>query len=157
MVCLGNICRSPTAHGVLEKLIQNKGLYKNIEVDSAGTSHYHIGQPPDPRSIAAAELRGYQLHTQIARQLRQSDFQDFDYILAMDRSNLKELQQASPQGCRASIQLLLDYSPDSQDSVPDPYYSGEHGFELVLDLVEAACLKFLAHLEHRLQAAQAEA
>ena len=97
MVCLGNICRSPTAHGVLQKMIENRGLSGDIEVDSAGTSTYHIGERPDSRSIAAAAQRGYKLDDQFARQVSVSDFHDFDYILAMDQDNLFHLQQLKPE------------------------------------------------------------
>lgn len=154
MVCLGNICRSPTAHGVLEKLIKNKGLSDVIEVDSAGTSTYHIGDHPDPRSIAAAARRGYDLQDQIARQVSTADYQDFDYILAMDEDNLRNLEGAAPQEGRARVQLLLDYSEAEVVSVPDPYFGGgEKGFETVLDLVEDACEHLLAQLEAELAAA----
>ena len=151
MVCLGNICRSPTAHGVLQKMIENKDLNGAIEVDSAGTSTYHIGERPDPRSIAAAARRGYSLHHQLARQVSVNDFHDFDYVLAMDQDNLRHLQQAKPEGSRAKVQLLLAYSSASKRSVPDPYFGGgEQGFETVLDLVEDACRSLLAQLQEDL-------
>ena len=107
MVCLGNICRSPTAHGVLEKLIQDKGLSEAIEVDSAGTSTYHIGDHPDPRSIAAAQRRGYSLEKQVARQVNPNDFQEFDYVLAMDADNLQHLVSAAPGGSKAKVRLRV--------------------------------------------------
>jgi protein-tyrosine phosphatase len=152
MVCLGNICRSPTAHGVLEKMINNKGLAKLIEVDSAGTSSYHIGSHPDPRSIAAAARRGYMLQQQRARQVSSNDYYEFDHILAMDRENLNYLRAAAPSDCHAKIQLLLDYSPVASESVPDPYFAGgEQGFENVLDLVEAACQRLLQQIEQGLK------
>ena len=110
MVCLGNICRSPTAHGVLEKLIQNNELSEFIEVDSAGTSTYHLGDHPDPRSIAAAQRRGYKLEEQIARQVSANDFYEFDYVLAMDTDNLQHLENAAPSASKAKLQLLLDLS-----------------------------------------------
>ena len=138
MVCLGNICRSPSAHGVFQKYIKNKGLVDSIDVDSAGTSTYHIEQHPDPRSIEAAADRGYSLHQLIARQVADDDYHQFDYILAMDQANLTELRRRKPQSCRARLALLLDYSSQPQDAVPDPYYSGEEGFEVVLDLIESA-------------------
>ena len=139
MVCLGNICRSPTAHGVMQKMIEDKGLAAGMEVDSAGTSHYHIGQQPDQRSISAAAARGYDLSTLRARQVETADFERFDYILAMDRQNLRELKRQCPPGLQYKLSLLLDYSDSDYDAVPDPYYGGESGFELVLDLVENAC------------------
>ncbi len=137
-------------------MIENKGLSEFIEVDSAGTSSYHVGQHPDPRSIAAADRRGYSLHEQIARQVIATDFQEFDYLLAMDRDNLMSLQQAAPDQCRAQVQLLLDYFPGSPESVPDPYLGGaEQGFEVVLDLLESACEGLLLHLQELLQSGQA--
>jgi len=151
MVCLGNICRSPTAHGVLQKLIENKGLSELIEVDSAGTSTYHIGDPPDPRSIEAARRRGYSLEQQIARQVTANDFHKFDYMLAMDVDNLHHLQSAAPPSSKARVQLLLDYSAGATKSVPDPYFGGgAQGFEKVLDLVESACRRLLEQLEQQL-------
>jgi len=151
MVCLGNICRSPTARGVLEKLIQNKGLSDFIKVDSAGTSTYHIGDHPDPRSIAAAQRRGYSLEQQVARQVSPNDFQDFDYVLAMDADNLQHLESAAPDGCKAKVQLLLAYSLDATGSVPDPYFGDAgQGFEKVLDLVEDACQRLLEQLQREL-------
>ena len=144
MVCLGNICRSPTAHGVLEKLIQNKGLSKIIEVDSAGISTYHIGDHPAQRSIVAAEGRSYSLEEQVARQVRANDFQEFDYVLAMDADNLHLLESAAPSGCKAKVQLLLSFSNDAIESVPDPYVGdAEPGFEKVLGLFEDACSVYL--------------
>lgn len=157
MVCLGNICRSPTAHGVLDKLIKNKGLSDTIKVDSAGTSTYHIGDPPDPRSIAAARRRGYSLEQQTARQVKTGDFHEFDYILAMDADNLRHLEGAAPGDARARLQLLLDYSAGASKSVPDPYFGGgEQGFEQVLDLVEGACRRLLEKLERELSIPEAE-
>ena len=157
MVCLGNICRSPTAHGVLEKLIQIKGLTETIEVDSAGTSRYHIGDHPDPRSIAAAQRRGYSLEQQIARQVSANDFQEFDYVLAMDVDNLHHLESAAPSGCKAKVQLLLAYSPDATESVPDPYFGGDgQGFEKVLDLIEGACRGLIELLERELPNSKTE-
>ncbi|MBL4572507.1 MAG: low molecular weight phosphotyrosine protein phosphatase [Gammaproteobacteria bacterium] len=157
MVCLGNICRSPTAHGVLEKLIQNKGLSESIEVDSAGTSRYHLGDHPDPRSIVAAQRRGYSLQEQIARQVTANDFNDFDYVLAMDADNLHHLENVAPRGCKAKVQLLLDYSTSETESVPDPYFGSDgQGFERVLDLVEGACRRLLEQLERELPNAETE-
>jgi len=143
MVCLGNICRSPTAQGVMEKYILNNSLQDFIEVDSAGTGDWHIGHPPDPRATRAAEHRGYAIVSQKARQVAPSDFHEFDYILAMDRNNLNNLKDQCPGNHRHKIKLLLDYGQYSHDTVPDPYYSGDQGFELVLDLVEDACTQLL--------------
>lgn len=150
MVCLGNICRSPTAHGVLEKFIENKEISSFVEVDSAGTSDYHLGRQPDSRSISAAACRGYELENQTARQVQAVDFHEFDYLLAMDRENLNELQRMAPAGSKARIQLLLDYSSAGGESVPDPYFGDDAaGFERVLDLVEGACEQLLKHLEQQ--------
>lgn len=146
MVCLGNICRSPTAHGVMNKCIENKGLSDNIKVDSAGTGSWHIGEQPDRRAIEAAAQRGYSLHTFRARQVVVADYRQFDYILAMDRTNLKELRAQCPQAHLSKLQLLLEFADCNHESVPDPYYSGSSGFELVLDLVEQACDSLLEHI-----------
>ena len=153
MVCLGNICRSPTAHGVMEKLIQDRDLEKHISVDSAGTGDWHIGERPDSRASQAAARRGYDLSAQLARQVDDSDFGKFHYILAMDRQNLKDLKARCPASQHSRLRLLLDYGDSDHDVVPDPYYSGAQGFELVLDLVEGACESLLddvvrEHLSH---------
>ena len=137
MVCLGNICRSPTAHGVMQKQIENNGLVNFIEVDSAGTGDWHCGERPDPRTIEVAALRGYALDSLRARQVVASDFEYFDYIFAMDQMNLAELRAQCPRQHLPKLQLLLDHAGLELEAVPDPYYSGEAGFELVLDLVEA--------------------
>ena len=147
MVCLGNICRSPTAHGVLYKLLQNNGLENNILVDSAGTDDWHIGEPPDARAVQAAASRGYRIDGLRTRQVSQEDFEKFDYILAMDRNNLRELKSSCPHAHQPKLQLLLQYATADHESVPDPYYSGEQGFELVLDLVEEACDQLLQHIK----------
>ena len=155
MVCLGNICRSPTAQGVFQKLIENAGLTDHIEVDSAGTANYHIGEKPDNRAIVAAARRGYELQSLVARQINVEDYRRFDYILAMDRNNLKDLRAHCPPTLRSRLGLLLHYADSGYDVVPDPYYSSiEQGFELVLDLVEQAgagllqflCERHFAHL-----------
>jgi protein-tyrosine phosphatase len=157
MVCLGNICRSPTAHGVLEKLIQNKGLTDSIEVESAGTSTYHLGDHPDPRSIAAARRRGYSLEQQVARQVSPNDFEEFDYVLAMDIDNLHHLVSVAPGSSKAKVQLLLDYSAGATESVPDPYFGEDgQGFEKVLDLVEDACGRLLEQLQLELSISETE-
>jgi protein-tyrosine phosphatase len=153
MVCLGNICRSPSAHGVFEALVARAGLGDQIAVDSAGTGDWHIGASPDQRAQAAALKRGYDLSNQRARQVSDTDFERFDYLLAMDRTNLKDLRARCPQAHRNKLHLLLEFADTSHEAVPDPYYSGEEGFELVLDLVETACAGLLAHVraEHDLQ------
>jgi protein-tyrosine phosphatase len=147
MVCLGNICRSPTAQGVLEKLVFDRGLEKAISVDSAGTADYHVGKNPDPRSIAAASQRGFDLSSQVSRQVSDQDFEKFDYILAMDVENLTVLQARCPLEHRVKLKLLLSFTEQKRLSVPDPYY-GDDGFELVLDLLEQACHQFLTHIAY---------
>lgn len=146
MVCLGNICRSPTAHGVIEKYIHDKGLSPLIEVDSAGTGDWHLGEAPDPRSSEAAARRGYDLSQQRSRQVQTADFHNFDYILAMDTTNLRDLEKLCPTNASASLHLFLEFGECSEESVPDPYYSGAQGFELVLDLVEQASENVLKQL-----------
>ncbi|WP_339859259.1 low molecular weight protein-tyrosine-phosphatase [Pseudohongiella acticola] len=144
MVCLGNICRSPTAQAVMEKRIADAGLQHHMTVDSAGTAAYHIGKTPDPRSTSAAVRRGYDLSTQRARQVSVDDFHQFDYILAMDNSNLLHLQRMAPDGSADKVSLLLSHVSLGTTDVPDPYYGGDGGFEQVLDLVEQACDALLA-------------
>lgn len=137
-VCLGNICRSPTAHGVFQHLVNRHQLHETILIDSAGTGDWHIGHPPDKRSTAAALQRGYDLSVLRARQVSRQDFEKFDYILAMDAQNLSDLQQMRPANFRGELDLFLHYGAGHLNEVPDPYYGGEEGFEQVLDLVEEA-------------------
>ena len=147
MVCLGNICRSPTAQSVFESMVVEAGLDHLIEVDSAGTSNWHIGKAPDARSQAAAAARGYDLTSQRGRQVAREDFENFHYILAMDHSNLSDLQRMQPPGSQAQLALLLDYgSARETTEVPDPYHGGSAGFELVIDLIEDACRDLLRHI-----------
>ena len=137
--CLGNICRSPTAHGVFESLVRARGLESRILVDSCGTGDWHIGHPPDKRSAQAAALRGYDLSHLRARQVRREDFDEFDYILAMDRANLEDLLDLRPAHFAGDLRLFLAYAPElGVEEVPDPYYGGSDGFGHVLDLIEAA-------------------
>jgi protein-tyrosine phosphatase len=149
-VCLGNICRSPTAEGVMRRLVQHAGLQDSVQLDSAGTGSWHVGDPPDPRASSAARERGIQL-SGAARQVRRADFEDFDLLVAMDRSNLRELAYLAPDElAREKIRLLREFDPVSADAgqldVPDPYYGGDGGFEEVLDLVGAACSGLLAEI-----------
>lgn len=138
LVCLGNICRSPTAHGVLEHRLEAAGLHW-VAVDSAGTAAYHQGNAPDKRATAAAARRGVALAHLRARPVVAADFESFDLILAMDAQNLADLRDIAPVGARASVRLFMDFAQDlAVDEVPDPYYGGASGFEQVLDLVEAA-------------------
>ena len=146
MVCLGNICRSPTAHGVLSALIKRRKLCDYLEVDSAGTGDWHLGDKPDRRSISAAQDRGYDLCALIARQVKIMDFANFDYILAMDSDNLRDLDKICPNEYKDKLDLLLKFGSSSEIVVPDPFYGESSDFELVLDLVEDACEGFLEHV-----------
>jgi protein-tyrosine phosphatase len=147
-VCLGNICRSPTAEGVFRHLLAQEAPELRVEVDSAGTADYHIGEPPDLRSQRAALRRGIDLGGLRARQVTPADFARFDLILAMDRGNLLELEARRPENSRARVQLLLQYAPDlGRLEVPDPYYRDASGFEEVLDLTAAASRGLLAALQ----------
>jgi len=137
-VCLGNICRSPTAEGVMRHLLRERGLDDRVTVDSAGTGAWHIGEPPDSRSGEAAQRRGITLGG-AARQVRGADFDDFDLLVAMDRANLRELLRLAPDDeARTRVRLLL-----GDEDVPDPYYGGPTGFDDVLDLVTAGCERLL--------------
>ena len=145
MVCLGNICRSPTAEAMLRRKVHEAGLDGRIEVDSAGTADYHVDSPPDRRAIAHGERRGLKMQHLRGRQVERADFDRFDFILAMDEDNLMNLQRLRPQGSRAKVALLLSYAPQAgAREVPDPYYGGAEGFETVLDLVESAADGFIA-------------
>lgn len=147
LVCLGNICRSPSAEGVLRQQIKAQGLAKRISVDSAGTASWHIGKSPDPRSIDAAKQRGIDISELRARAVCSQDFADYDYILAMDEDNLSELLAMAPDSSRAEIGLFLSYSSQaSHRVVPDPYYGGDEGFDLVLDLVSDASQGLIKHI-----------
>ncbi len=177
-VCLGNICRSPTAEGTMRALVREAGLEDEVEIDSAGTGGWHVGSPPDARARAAARARGIALEG-AAREVRSEDFQDFDLLIAMDRSNLRALRQLAPsEAARFKVRLLREFDPASarvagspgangrepdprarasgragpaspQDlDVPDPYYGAAGGFEEVLDLVQAACRGLLERIRH---------
>ena len=147
LVCLGNICRSPTAEGVLRAIAAREFPGLDLQVDSAGTANYHTGEPPDRRTIAAARRRGYELAALRARQVTSADFAQFDYILAMDRANLAELEQMERTLSCAHLGLFLEFAPESgTDEVPDPYYGGQEGFERVLDLCEAGARGLLGRL-----------
>ena len=153
-VCLGNICRSPTAEAVLRALAAREAPELVLEVDSAGTAGYHVGQPPDPRTRAAAARRGYDLSTLRARTVEPADFERFDLILAMDRENLTVLRRRAPIEARERLRLFLEFAPgNAPEEVPDPYYGGPNGFEEVLDLVEAATRGLLAHRRESTRAA----
>lgn len=146
-VCLGNICRSPTAHGVFEEMVSRSGLSQSIAVDSAGTGAWHIGDSPDERASAAAAERGYDLSSLRARQVHTDDYLQFDYILAMDTKNLSHLSELAPENYQGHIGLFLDFHPQRpMRDVPDPYYGGDEGFDEVLDLIEAASRGLLHHV-----------
>jgi protein-tyrosine phosphatase len=149
-VCMGNICRSPTAEGVMRRLLRDAGLDDAIELDSAGTGGWHAGEPPDARATEAARRRGVDL-AGAARQVTSADFEACDLIVALDRANLRELLAIAPdEEAAEKVRLLREFDPRSADAgdldVPDPYYGGERGFERVLDLVEAACRGLLGEL-----------
>jgi protein-tyrosine phosphatase len=147
MVCLGNICRSPTAEGVLRSIAAREFPGLDVEVDSAGTANYHVGEPPDRRTVAAALRRGYDIGSLRARQVNAEDFAAFDYVLAMDRANLAEIEQLAPAAAAAQLGLFLDFAPScGSDVVPDPYYGGSEEFERVLDLCEAGARGLLLSL-----------
>ncbi|HTW37102.1 MAG TPA: low molecular weight protein-tyrosine-phosphatase [Steroidobacteraceae bacterium] len=153
-VCLGNICRSPTAEAVLRTLAAREAAELDLWIDSAGTADYHVGSAPDRRASEAARRRGYDMSALRARRVEASDFERFDLILAMDRSNWSALRQAAPHAARERVRLFLEYGPDADAlDVPDPYYGGPNGFEEVLDLIEAASRGLLAHLRERARAA----
>jgi protein-tyrosine phosphatase len=151
-VCLGNICRSPTAEGAMRALVRDAGLQDEIELDSAGTGSWHVGSPPDRRASATARARGIALEGS-AREVRRADFDEFDLLLAMDRSNLSALRQLAPsEQARAKVRLLREFDPANAHTppadldVPDPYYGASGGFEEVLDLVQAACAGLLEQI-----------
>jgi len=139
LVCMGNICRSPTAEGVLRDKLAAAGLLDRVRLDSAGTHDYHVGKPPDRRAQEAAGKRGYDLSPLRARQVGVRDFSEFDLILAMDEDNYRNLLRACPEPQRHKVRLFLSFSRQyTGQDVPDPYYGGSQGFDLVLDMVEDA-------------------
>lgn len=147
-VCMGNICRSPTAEAVFRDQVEKAGLGESIEIDSAGTHSYHIGAPPDQRSQLAAVNRGYDMSSLRARQVVREDFARFDHIMAMDVQNLTILQQLASDGDRHKAKLFMKYSEEfSEIEVPDPYYGGAGGFERVLDMVESASRGLLKEIQ----------
>jgi len=149
-VCLGNICRSPTAEGVFRKLVEGENLSEMFLIDSAGTAAFHIGEPPDRRSQAAALRRGIDLSDLRARKARPEDFRRFDYVLAMDDDNHAALSTICPIGEEHRLHLMLDFAPGVEGrDVPDPYYSRGNGFETVLDLIEIASGGLLDHIRRR--------
>lgn len=150
-VCMGNICRSPTAQGVFEALVEREGLSDLIFIDSAGTHAFHVGEPPDERAREAAARRGVDLSPQRARRVAPEDFGAWDYILAMDEDNLSLLHGQCPDEHRDSVRLFLEFAPHmGEREVPDPYYGGATGFERVLDLVESASQGLLEDIRRQL-------
>ena len=151
-VCTGNICRSPTAEAVLRGLMCKAGLYTSVQVDSAGTHHYHVGEPPDERAQAHARRRGYELCELRARQLEGADYERFDLLLAMDRGHLEVMQRQCPGKQRHKLRLFMEFaSASGVREVPDPYHGGPEGFEQVLDLVEDAARGLIAQLQNHLR------
>jgi protein-tyrosine phosphatase len=147
-VCMGNICRSPTAEGVFRQTAEQSGLLDRLYIDSAGTHDYHVGRPPDSRAQTAASRRGYDLSSLRGRQVSPRDFDEFDYILAMDGDNLANLERICPREQRHKLHLFLEFSERfSGEEVPDPYYGGGRGFERVLDMVEDASHGLLARVK----------
>lgn len=150
-VCLGNICRSPTAEAVFRERVIAAGLEETIRIDSAGTGDWHIGRAPDPRTREAAARRGYRMDSLRARQVSPQDFYEFDVVLAMDNANLADLQAMQPADVTVTLGRFLDYSSETSVSeVPDPYYGGEDGFDRVLDLIEGGAEGLLDALRERL-------
>ena len=149
-VCMGNICRSPTAEAVFSHFVENAGLSESIRIDSAGTHDYHIGDPPDTRALHAAQQRGYDMSKLRGRQVGESDFSRFDYVLAMDKANLAILRRIAPPGTEMKTKLFLEYARNHVErEVPDPYYGGADGFERVLDMIEDAAEGLLQEIRQR--------
>ena len=148
-VCMGNICRSPTAEGVFRHLVEQQQLADRFEIESAGTHAYHVGEPPDRRAIAAAERRGVSMADLAARRVTDEDFERFDHIFAMDEENLRRLRDKAPDEHASKIRLFLEVSSIDETEVPDPYYGAAAGFERVLDLIEQASQDLLDQLHPR--------
>jgi protein-tyrosine phosphatase len=149
-VCTGNICRSPTAEGVAREMVRKLGLEEGFHFESAGTHGYHVGEPPDPRTVRAARARGYDLSKQRARRVTEFDFVRFDLVLGMGPDHLEWLQRACPREQRDKLRLLLSFADGGiACEVPDPYYGGADGFEEVLDLVEDAVARLIAVLAEK--------
>ena len=146
-VCMGNICRSPTAEGVLREMAERRGVADRFHIDSAGTGDWHVGNPPDQRASQAARERGIDITSQRARQVDAGDFELFDLVIAMDRANQLALLELAGLNHSSKVRLMLEYSEQwTGEDVPDPYYGGDHGFDLVLDLIEEACSNLLDEL-----------
>jgi protein-tyrosine phosphatase len=151
-VCMGNICRSPTAEGVFRHYVESKGLIDYIHIESAGTHAYHLGEPPDPRAQKTASQRGVDLSYIRARKVLPTDIEEFDYVLAMDSDNYQNLLRIAPENHQHKIKRLLEFAQDLPNSdVPDPYYGGNSGFDKVFDMIEAACEGLLKHIQGNLR------
>ncbi len=151
-VCLGNICRSPTAEGVFRKRVEEQGLASMVEIDSAGTHAYHVGSPPDSRAQEAALRRGIDMSGMLGRRVDEGDFYVFDYILAMDESNEYHLQEMAPAEEIHRVRRFLEFAPQRKErEVPDPYYGGHGGFEKVLDLIEEASEGLIDDIKSRIK------
>jgi len=149
-VCLGNICRSPSAEGIFRACVEREGLSDHIVIDSAGTGNWHVGNPPDSRAQAAAKRRGIDISGLRARVAKAEDFHHFDYVLAMDDENHADLSRICPPGREDRLALFLDFAPVlGQRHVPDPYYGGAQGFEHMLDLIESGSGELLAHIRRK--------
>lgn len=148
-VCLGNICRSPLAEGVLRALAEKKRLAPALEVDSAGTGAWHIGDPPDRRSIEAARRHGIDISELRGRQVRPEDFRNFDLILGMDENNVRTLKRLAPEGAAEKVRLFLDYASGRSEDVPDPYYEGPEAFEALYQMLDAGCSSLLVRFGER--------
>ncbi len=149
-VCMGNICRSPTAEGVFAKVIEEAKVEESFAIDSAGTHAYHVGEVPDARAQHAAKERGIDIKHLRARKVSVEDFENFDYVLAMDADNYASLIEICPEEHKQKVKYFLDYAPDlGAREVPDPYYGGKYGFERVLDMVTAASTGFLGSLRNQ--------
>ncbi len=149
-VCMGNICRSPTAQGVFEKKLAEKGLVGKYLADSAGTHSYHVGSAPDPRAVEAAARRGIDLSHYRARQVSLADFEIFDMLVAMDNDNYHHLLGMCDESMVDKVERMMNFARNKLfDEVPDPYYGGEHGFDRVLDLLEDACEGLISQLEQK--------
>ena len=150
-VCMGNICRSPMAQGVLERRLREEQLEDRVQVDSAGTHHYHTGESPDRRGVAAARQRGIEIGEQRARPVRADDFLEFDLLLAMDCDNEQKLRAVCPPYYADRVKLVMDFAPDLRErEIPDPYYVGGEGFEKVLDMLELCMEELMDELHDRL-------
>jgi len=147
-VCMGNICRSPTAEGIFRHIVEQQGLSDSFTLDSAGTHAYHVGAPPDHRAQETAESRGIDLSDLRGRKVTVNDFETFDYVLAMDKDNLNSLKDLYPSAKDSQLKLFLDFASDLNfDEVPDPYYGGTKGFEKVFDMLENASKGLINHIK----------